>query len=244
MKKINIEVCCGNVSDVVLAASCGVDRIELNSALELGGLTPSYGAFLHSAKLGVPLMVMIRPRGAGFCYSEEDYKSMLDDAKWFIENGADGLVFGFLDETGEIDQKRVKEMLDIIGDKTSVFHKAIDGCIDMESSIEQLIDLGVDRILTAGGAGSVDDNKEKLAALEQLYGDKIEILPGGGVTFHNVETLVNECKMKQIHLSAKRKYTDIPPKMDTLGLLNDFQYNGVDNQHLKKVVAIVRELEQ
>lgn len=243
MKKINIEVCCGNILDVVLAAKCKVDRIELNSALELGGLTPSYRTFIHAKKLGIPLMVMIQSRNAGFCYSEEEYITMLKDARWFIENGTNGLVFGFLDQNGNVDHKRVKEMMSIIGNKTSVFHIAIDNCINMEKSIKELIDLGVNRLLTAGGIGDIDDNQERLKMLENTYGDKIEILPGGRVTKRNVGSLIKNCNLKQVHLSMKKTFVDIPLKIHDLGYINGFSYNGVDELHLKKVVKIVRRIE-
>ena len=96
-KHITVEVCCGSVDDCLLAQKLGADRIELNHALELGGMTPSMGTFLEvKRQVSLPICVMIRPRGAGFDYTEAQFQVMLKDAELFIEHGADGLVFGFL----------------------------------------------------------------------------------------------------------------------------------------------------
>ena len=191
MKPI-VEICCGSYSDALAAWKAGATRIELNSALSLGGLTPSL-ATLKMTKQNTDLKVitMIRPRGAGFCYDEEEYEVMKQDAKIMLENGADGLAFGFLDASGHIDQKRTQEFVELIHayHKEAVFHRAFDCVDDPFQAIEILIQLGVDRLLTSGLKAKAIDALELLEKLQQRYGQDIEIL--------------QKTKVQQVHSSCK-----------------------------------------
>ena len=111
--KILIEVCCGSVDDAVQAANGHADRIELNSSLFFGGLTPSLGSIIEAKRrLNIPVMVMIRPRAGGFCYTQAEMAVMLNDTKLALEHDADGLVFGILTEDGSIDTERCRQRLD------------------------------------------------------------------------------------------------------------------------------------
>ena len=114
MNKI-VEICCGSYEDAFVAYRAGAKRIELNSALYLGGLTPSLGTLqLVKKNTDLKVIAMVRPRGAGFCYSEADFEVMKMDAEILMENGADGIAFGCLDENGEIQEEQTKEIIDII----------------------------------------------------------------------------------------------------------------------------------
>jgi copper homeostasis protein len=126
MRRINVEICCGSADDVFEAAGAGADRVELNSCLFLGGLTPSIGELLTAKGAGIKIMAMVRPREGGFCYTEREFETMLADAAELLKAGADGIVFGFLHLDGTVDKERCKAMMDVIGDKESVFHRAID----------------------------------------------------------------------------------------------------------------------
>ena len=127
MNRYTLEVCCGSVDDVLEAQRGGADRVELNSCLMLGGLTPSIGALVTAKRLSsLPVMTMVRPRQAGFCYTEAEYATALADAEALLGHGSDGLVFGFLDADGNLDVKRTRELARIAGNKTKVFHRAID----------------------------------------------------------------------------------------------------------------------
>ena len=149
-----IEICAGSIEDCATADLFPVDRIELNSAIELGGLTPSVGTLIHAKQVTkLPLCCMVRPRTAGFVYTQHQFESMLFDAELLLENGADGIVFGFLNEDTTIDVQRTKQMADLIKSygKEVVFHKAFDKTPDKIKACETLIECGVDRILTSGG---------------------------------------------------------------------------------------------
>ena len=139
-KPLLFEVCCGSAEDAIEAAKGGAQRVELNSDLFHGGLTPTIGA-LQVAKrhIDIPVMCMVRPREGGFCYTDVEFEVMLADARALLDTGADGIVFGFLHEDGTVDRERTRQMLEVIGDKTSVFHRAIDVTPDVFAALDALI---------------------------------------------------------------------------------------------------------
>lgn len=206
-QKVIVEVCCGSVDDCVVAARCGADRIELNHALELDGMTPSTATLRRAKELvDLPICCMVRPRGFGFCYSEEHYRVMKMEAEDLLKAGADGIVFGFLKEDSSIDVERTKEMVELVHPKEAIFHKAFDATEDLEASLQILIDCGVDRVLTSAKGSSPDIPMLKF--LQEKYGDQIQLLPGGGVREHNVNEIVRETGIYQIHTSAKHMVLD------------------------------------
>lgn len=241
-KKITVEVCCGSVEDCIVAQKCKADRIELNYALELDGLTPSIATLRRAKELvNIPIYCMVRPRGFGFYYSEEHFQVMKMEAKDLLENGADGIVFGFLDEKGEIDQKRTMEMVQMIHPKKAIFHKAIDYTKDLFASIEQLIECGVDRVLTSGQGST--PNIQILRELQERYGNQIEILIGGGVREHNVEEIIKKTGVCQIHTSAKSQKIDSSIANTELGR-EACRYFVTDDSLLQKIIDKVRAIEE
>ena len=140
MMKPMLEICCGSFSDVKTAYENGADRVELNSALYMGGLTPTLANLIYAKEnCNIPVVAMVRPRGGGFCYSDEEYETMLMDAKILLEHGADGIAFGFLTEEKMLDKKRTKEMIELIHEcgREAVFHRAFD-CIDNQDSAAEM----------------------------------------------------------------------------------------------------------
>lgn len=240
--KITLEVCCGTYHDAVVAKQCGADRIELNSALELGGLTPSYGVFKKALTLDVPIAVMVRPRTAGFYYHQDDFDSMLVDAAWFAQAGASGIVFGFLHEDGTIDVQRTQAMLQVIGNAEPIFHKAFDATPDLEVALQQLIDLGIKRVLTGGGPGMIFDNLDNLTYLQQKFGKKIELLPGGGVRNENVVEILEKTQIKQVHMTAKEMVFDPSTYVTSQNKQQTgHQYTAVSENYLKNIINTINE---
>lgn len=204
--KRKIEVCCGSYEDCLAAAKGKADRVELNSALHLGGLMPSLGTLkLVKAEIKLPVICMVRPRGAGFCYTKYECKVMFTDAKLLLENGADGLAFGFLHEDGQIDVEQTAKMVNLIHQygKEAVFHRAFDCVQDPYAAMETLISLGVDRVLTSGLQAKAFDGRKLIADLQQKYGGQIEILAGSGVNAANAKQLMDETGISQVHSSCK-----------------------------------------
>ena len=190
--EILIEVCCGSTDDAVEAERGGADRVELNSSLFFGGLTPSLGSVIEAKKrLSIPVIVMIRPRGGGFCYTEAEMEVMCHDARLAVEHGADGLVFGILTPEGSIDTDRCRQIVELIGSKEAVFHRAFDVTPEPLEALDKLVELGFKRILTSGQAPTVPEGAELIKELIDYAGDRMEILPGAGILAHNVRRRTN-----------------------------------------------------
>ena len=209
MNQYTLEVCCGSVDDVLEAQRGGADRVELNSCLMFGGLTPSIGTLIAAKKLSsLPIMTMVRPRQAGFCYTAAEYAAALADAEQLLEHGSDGLVFGFLDADGNLDAKRTRELARLAGDKTKVFHRAIDVCADWKRLLGQLIDIGIDRVLTSGLAPDVFYGVEVIREMMDFAQGAIQIMPGAGVNLRNVDKIVEATGCDQIHVARFRDVMD------------------------------------
>ncbi|HIT60211.1 MAG TPA: copper homeostasis protein CutC [Candidatus Fimousia stercorigallinarum] len=184
---VSFEICCGSAEDAIAAWKGGAVRVELNSDLFHGGLTPSIGT-LTVVKKAVPnlkVICMVRPREGGFHYSDLEFQVMLEDAAQLLEHGADGIAFGFLHEDGTIDIKRCQKMLQVIGEKESVFHRAIDVVPDVFDAVSLLSELGVTRILTSGQKPTALEGAETIRQMIRIADGRIEILPGSGIRPHN-----------------------------------------------------------
>ncbi len=207
-----IEICAGSYEDCVNAALGGADRVELNAALSVGGLTPGITA-LKRVKQDTALEVicMVRPRAAGFCYSEKETELMFEEAELLLAHGADGIAFGFLGEDGSIDRENTARMTDLIHQrkKQAVFHRAFDVCRDVDASMETLISLGIDRVLSSGQQAKAVEGKELLKRLQMTYGARIQILAGGGVNDENARELMEYTGIRQVHSSCKDYRRDV-----------------------------------
>jgi copper homeostasis protein len=209
MAHVLLEICCGSIDDAIAAEKGGANRVELCSALFLGGLTPSVGTIQEAKRrLKIPIMVMVRPRGGGFAYSEAEQASMERDTEAAVENGAAGVVFGILQSDGTIDMPRCRRIRDVIGKRQSVFHRAFDVTPDPLEALEQLIDLGITRVLTSGQKDSVPEGVELIKKLIKRADNRIEVLPGGGIEVWNVREMVARTGCRQVHLTAWRTMSD------------------------------------
>ena len=206
-----LEICCGSADDVIRAWQGGADRVELNSDLFHGGLTPTVGALrVAKRETDIPVMVMVRPREGGFCYTEAEFRTAVEDAKVLLENGADGLVFGFLQEDGRIDRERTRILAEIAqaAGKETVFHRAIDVVPDWREALDLLMELGITRVLTSGQEADAALGAETLGEMIAYAAGRIQILPGGGIKLRNVEKVVREIGCDQVHMSAGRSCVD------------------------------------
>lgn len=206
MGPVYLEACCGSAADAIAAWRGGASRIELNSDLFHGGLTPTVGSLrvVKRAEPKAKVVCMVRPREGGFFYTETEYQVMLEDAGYLLENGADGIVFGFLHEDGTVDVERCREMLAVIGDKQSVFHRAIDVVPDVMRALDELIELGVTRVLTSGQRPSVPEGIPTLQAMLRHAAGRIEILPGCGITPDNAAWCCEQLGVPVVHAALHR----------------------------------------
>lgn len=206
---IRIEVAVASVEDAQTAEAAGADRLELCSALELGGLTPSLGMLLAIKKaVSIPVVTMLRPRAGGFVYSDADVRTIERDAELFLSHGATGIVFGFLTGERMIDVSRVERLVRLARGKETVFHRSFDLTVDPMAALDSLIELGVTRVLTSGQAADAPAGAELIRQLLERAAGRIEILPGGGITPENAAALVAKTGARQIHGSFSQVRDD------------------------------------
>ncbi len=198
---MKIEICLESVESVVAAQRGGADRVEFCADLFEGGTTPSLGAFKTARRHAtIAMMVMIRPRGGDFCYSELEFEAMKEDVKLFKEAGADGIVFGILNPDGTIDTERSKELISLARPLPVTFHRAFDMTPNAEEALETLIRLGVERVLTSGQEASGMEGAPLLKKLVQQAGDRIIVMPGAGITERNFAHLQEQVGAKEYHV--------------------------------------------
>lgn len=204
--KTTVEICTGSYADCMAAFHGGAERVELNSALSVGGLTASV-AVLRRVKKETTLKVicMVRLRAGGFCYDEAETKIMMEEARLLLENGADGIAFGFLHADGTVHRERTLQMSELIHSfgKEAVFHRAFDVTKDPFQAMEVLLSCKIDRLLTSGQRAKAMQGAELIAQLQDRFGDRIEILAGSGVNAQNAGALLARTGIRQVHSSCK-----------------------------------------
>ena len=196
-----LEICCGSIEDVKIAIEYDIDSIELNTSLSLGGITPTIGTLRATkAMTDVPVYCMNRPVPGGFVYTGSEFEMMRLDGKILLENGADGLVFGCLTDDLTIDVEKTTEMIILAHqyEKQAIFHMAIDGTKDVVTAYKLLVELGIDRVLTSGGAKTAFEGIETLRTMNQINPDKLII--GAGI---NGNTIDHFNEFNYIHASCK-----------------------------------------
>ena len=201
------EFCAENVTLLEKAMQAGARRIELCDNLTVGGTTPSYGVIQAAVELAksydTNVMTMIRPRGGDFVYSDLEVSIMLEDLKKAREAGSQGLVYGLLTKENELDKANLERLLAASQGLEVVFHMAFDAIPKDKqfAALDWLAEHGVRRILTHGGSASetIQEHFEWLKELVDYAGDRIEILPGGGITTENRNEIVEKLGVNQLH---------------------------------------------
>ena len=194
-----------NLEAALKADELGVDRIELCSSFAEGGETPGAGMLSYiKENTGIPVFVMIRPRGGDFIYSREEIEVMQRELELLKDIGADGFVFGALKINGDVDSESCKKLLTMAGDLPCTFHRAFDVCRNQEEALEQIIDCGFSRILTSGGEESVEKGLDQIKKIMKQAGKRIIIMPGGGMKPEFIAPLRETGLLREVHASCKR----------------------------------------
>lgn len=206
-----LEICTGSIESIRAAALGGAQRVEVCAALEVGGLTPSYGYL--SSVLSHPLHnsqgqrmarhILIRPRGGDFCYNDEEQDIILHDIKLCKDLGAEGVVVGALTPNGDIDLNACTRFAKAAEGMNLTFHRAFDRCREPEKALEQIIQMGYNRLLTSGLAPKAEQALPLLRSLVQQASGRIIIMPGSGVTPVIAAHILRETGTTEIHASAK-----------------------------------------
>lgn len=207
-----VEIAVQDAAGARLALATGADRLELCQALEVGGLTPSLGVLESALEAVDPatVNVLVRPRGGGFVYDEDEVAVVASDIRACVDRGAGGVVVGALTAEGLLDRAAMKRWQDAAGDATVVFHRAIDASADPRAVFAALIDEGIGRVLTSGGAARSIDGIRVLTEFATEAAGRIEVMAGGGVTAPDIPALAS-AGVDAVHLSARtRAGTDAP----------------------------------
>lgn len=199
-----IEVCANSAESSVAAEKGGAYRVELCAAIPEGGTTPSYGEMIITRKsIGIKMNVIIRPRAGDFLYSDMEFEAMKEDILAAKKAGADGVVFGCLTADGEIDMEKNRELMKCAEGMSTTFHRAFDVCRDPMKALEEIIELGFDRILTSGQKASAPQGAELIAKLVEKAAGRIVIMPGCGVNETNIKDLAAKTGAVEFHMSAR-----------------------------------------
>lgn len=201
-----LEICIDRVSSAQAAAEGGADRVELCAGLPEGGTTPSAG-MIGMVRGAFPggVMVIIRPRGNDFLFSEDEMEVMLHDIRVARELGADGVVIGCLTADGRVDRERCERLMDMAAPLDITFHRAFDMTRDRAEALEDLATLGIRRVLTSGGQTDVPAGVGEIRALVEQAAGRLSVMPGGGVTEDNLGEIVRATGVREIHLSARHE---------------------------------------
>lgn len=206
-----LEVAANSVASALAAQVGGAGRVELCTALELGGITPSYAEIATARdRLAIPLYVLIRPRAGDFLYNDFECEVMLRDVEACVALGCDGVVLGVLDADGQVDQARCRGLIGAAGALGVTFHRAFDMVADPAQALEAVIDLGCERVLSSGARASATEGAAALRALVAQAAGRVVVMPGAGVDARNIALLARATGARELHASAKRR---LPSRM-------------------------------
>lgn len=202
-KKLLLEICVDSIESAIAAQEGGAARVELCDNLLEGGTTPSAGMIeIARQHLRIGLHVMIRPRGGDFCYSDNEFEVMKRDVLIAKQLGTDGVVFGLLKPDHTVDLERTRCLVQLARPLQVTFHRAFDLATDSFQALEDIISLGIERILTSGCATTALDGLPLITRLVQAAADRIIIMPGSGITPQNVRTILAASGAAEIHASS------------------------------------------
>ncbi len=243
--KINLEVCLDNIESIDTCSEVGIDRVELCSALALGGLTPAYSTVFYAVKRSkIISYAMIRPRAGDFCYSSSELQMMKEEIKAMAEIGVNGVVFGVLTPNLEINFHAAEGIVKAAKQFNlgTTFHRAFDFVPDYRKSIDILVKLGIDRILTSGLADKAPAGAKVIADAIKYADGRICIMAGSGVNSVNVSSLIKETDVKEVHCSASCMKTVSNATLKLGSSSSDLSYQITDKEHLLKIKRAIESM--
>lgn len=201
------EVCAVNFASALAAERSGAHRIELCTALDVGGLTPSPGMIQQAVKhlRTTQVHVLIRPREGNFCYTQAELAVMLEDIDFCKKAGAAGIVIGALTPDNQLDIPMMKAMQQAAGSMEVTCHRAIDFSENPFEALNTLMDLGFTRILSSGQAATAYQGRQTLKTMLQQAAGRITIMPGAGITAQNIRAIALETGATNFHFTAKKR---------------------------------------
>ena len=230
------EVCVETVTDALAAEAGGAARLEVCTALAVGGVTPSPG-LLHEilAAVRIPVVVLARPRRGDFLYDSADFAVLERDVRYAREAGAAGVATGVLTRAGQVDTERCRALAAAAAPLSVTFHRAFDLVRDQDEALDVLVALGIERVLTSGGATDVERGADALRRLVARAGSSITVMPGGGVRSSNARELLRTTGARELHASAS---TDCASAMEHTGSAPALGSAQAPNERVRRVTSI------
>ena len=240
-----VEACVDSVLSALAAERGGAKRLELCANLFDGGTTPSAG-MISAVKIAVriPVYVLIRPRGGGFVYSDEEVGVMRLDVEASRMLGADGVAIGALTRDARVDVERVKMLVAGAAELPVTFHRAFDLARDLDEAAEALAANGVSRVLTSGAAPRAIDGAERIGALVRGWSGELEIMAGGGVREENVRELVERTGVHEVHVRGTHLVrTPMSPRREEITLRkpmpqDESAWEETDEKRIRELVRL------
>lgn len=247
--KFKLEICVDSIQSATDAEEAGADRVELCGNLLEGGTTPGPGTIqLVREKLKIGLHVIIRPRGGDFLYDDQEYDIMKREIKACLDYGIDGVVIGILKQDGKIDVDRTSALVELAHPMSVTFHRAFDMCSDPFTGLEDVIATGSNRLLTSGQKDKAPEGIDLIRKLVKQAGNRIIIMPGGGLNISNIEALARTTGATEFHLTA-RKSIDSRMKFRMAGInmggipgISEFSRKVADKEMIYKIIQILNTI--
>jgi copper homeostasis protein len=232
-----LEICCSSIESAMISAENGADRIELCSSLPEGGVTPSAGIIERAMReLNIPVHVLIRPRGGDFVYTSQEINCMLRDIEICKDLGIPGIVTGALSADGSIDKKTCKLLVSIAQPMKCTFHRALDITPNPFAALDDIMELGFERLLTSGQRSSAEDGMPLIKRMIEYTGKSLIIMPGGGISETNVLKIAEVTGATEFHMSLQ---TVKHIESSTETVLNALPYKITDGFSVKKVKELL-----
>lgn len=244
MNKI-LEICCYSLESVKIAAESGAHRVELCSGRKEGGTTPSLGLLRSALREKIEVYPIIRPRGGDFLYSESEFQVMKNDIEICREEGVKGVVFGILNEQGHFDLDRMRELIQVAGTMDVTVHRAFDMSSDLFVALEELISIGIKRVLSSGGKNTAFEGREIIKKLNQQSDGRISIMAGSGVNSENIQWLM-QTGIHEFHSSAssssysKMKYKNPDISMGKTQEQDEFVLVESSPSEIRKMIHLLQ----
>lgn len=243
---VNMEVCANSARSALAAQEGGAIRVELCDNLPEGGTTPSYATIALAKKmLSIKVYPIIRPRGGDFLYSDLEFDLMKEDIKICKSLNCDGVVIGILKADGGVDKERCAALIAAAKPMPVTFHRAFDMSNDLEKALEDIIELGCERILTSGGESSALKGAGVLAKLIKQAKGRIIIMPGAGVSVSNIADIIKLTGAKEFHASARQAVKSEMqfrnPRLSMGSIADEFSYDLTDSETVKNLIRLANK---
>ncbi|MEP7164177.1 MAG: copper homeostasis protein CutC [Ferruginibacter sp.] len=237
-----LEVIGFNIESCIAAQLAGADRIELCDNPGDGGTTPSYG-FIKAAtqELHIDLFPIIRPRGGDFLYSDDEFEIMKTDVEVCKQLGCEGIVIGMLKSDGTVDKERCSILAELVYPLSITFHRAFDRTVDPVKAMEDIIEIGCERILTSGQKQNALDGADLIKKLIEQSNNRIIIMPGSGVRSDNIAELAKRTGAREFHTSA-RIFADSKMKYINQQMNEALRSVSVDENEIKKIIKALHSV--